>query len=269
MKRVFLFLISFLILFLLTSTKISAQGTFSCTWTGVKCVVDHVGCEAGYTYSDAVCNAITNAPDCNASINNTCLSNLPVQPVYCYECGAGSNGAACNPVSPTDPNCLYRGATQDEAHNACLANCKGSIPPTYMYSCINNKCVIDPNGTNPSTDCCKVNNPGMDVRCPGDNTGINTAIGCIHVLGTPETFLADILKWAVGIGGGLAFLLILYAGFMIMTAAGNPDRLKAGQELLTSAISGLILLIFSIFILKFIGIDILGLCNFGFGTCPP
>jgi hypothetical protein len=72
----------------------------------------------------------------------------------------------------------------------------------------------------------------------------------------------------VGIGSGIAFLLIVYAGFLIMTAAGNPERLKAGQELMTSAISGLILLVFSIFVLKFIGVDILGLCKFGFGTCP-
>lgn len=102
------------------------------------------------------------------------------------------------------------------------------------------------------------------VRCD-DNTGVETAIGCIHVLSTPEIFLGEILGWATGIGGGIAFLLILYAGFMIMTASGNPERLKAGQELLTSALSGLILLVLSIFILKFIGIDILGLDKFGFG----
>lgn len=107
---------------------------------------------------------------------------------------------------------------------------------------------------------------------PGDNSpfgkcgdkAIDTAIGCISVLDTPENFLGDILKWAVGVGGGIAFLLIVYASFMIMTSAGNPERLKAGQELLTSAISGLILLIFSVFILKFIGVDILGLDKFGF-----
>lgn len=99
---------------------------------------------------------------------------------------------------------------------------------------------------------------------PADS-GIETAIGCIGVLGSQEQFLGAILKWAVGVGGGVAFLLIVYAGFMIMTAAGNPERLKAGQELLTSAISGLILLIFSIFILNFIGVDILRLCKFGFG----
>ena len=99
----------------------------------------------------------------------------------------------------------------------------------------------------------------------GTGTQLNTAIGCIPILGTKEAFLSFILKWAVGIGGGIAFLLIIYAGFMIMTSAGNPERLKAGQELLTSAISGLILLIFSVVILKIIGVDILGLGRWGFG----
>ncbi|WKZ25374.1 MAG: hypothetical protein QY322_03200 [bacterium] len=91
-----------------------------------------------------------------------------------------------------------------------------------------------------------------------DAESINTAIGCIPV-GDTNSFMGWILGWAVGIGGGIAFLLIVYASFMIMTSQGVPDRLKAGQELLTSAISGLIMLIFSVFILKFIGIDILGL----------
>ncbi len=89
---------------------------------------------------------------------------------------------------------------------------------------------------------------------------IETAIGCIPV-GDTNDFMGWILGWAVGVGGGVAFLLIVYASFMVMTSQGDPARLKAGQELLTSAISGLIMLIFSVFILKFIGIDILGLDN--------
>jgi hypothetical protein len=101
-----------------------------------------------------------------------------------------------------------------------------------------------------------------DLWCVKDQS-INTAIGCIPVLGNKEAFLGWILKWAVGIGGGIAFLLIVYAGFMIMTSQGNPERLQAGKELLTSAISGLILLIFSIFILKVIGVDILQIPGFG------
>jgi hypothetical protein len=105
----------------------------------------------------------------------------------------------------------------------------------------------------------------LDILCNSGN-GIKTAIGCLNVLTDTNTFASQLLGWAVGIGGGIAFLLMLYSGFMIMTAQGNPDRLKAGQELLTSAIAGLILLILSVFILRFIGIDILGLNKFGFGS---
>lgn len=109
-------------------------------------------------------------------------------------------------------------------------------------------------------------NSGPDPRDNCTN-GINTAIGCIPVLNSDNgtAFAGFILKWGIGVGSGIAFLLIVYGGFMVMTSQGDPNRLKAGQELLTSAISGIILLIFSIFILKFIGIDILGLGNFGFG----
>ena len=99
------------------------------------------------------------------------------------------------------------------------------------------------------------------------STEIDTAIGCVPVLGNDNGtgFAGFVLKWGIGVGSGIAFLLIVYASFMIMTSQGDPNRLKAGQELLTSAISGLLLLIFSIFVLKFIGLDILGLGTWGFG----
>ena len=103
----------------------------------------------------------------------------------------------------------------------------------------------------------------QDPTCK-QGTGIDTAIGCIPITDT-NAFIGFILRWAIGIGGGIAFLLIVYAAFMIMSSSGNPERLKAGQELLTSAIAGLIMLIFSVFILKVIGVDILGLGKFGFG----
>ena len=88
--------------------------------------------------------------------------------------------------------------------------------------------------------------------------GINTAIGCIPI-NDQNSFLGFILKWAIGVGGGIAFLLIAYAGIMISTSSGNPERLQAGRELLTSAVAGLIMLIFSVFILRIIGVDILGI----------
>jgi len=104
---------------------------------------------------------------------------------------------------------------------------------------------------------------GADPTCEANGqTGINTAIGCIPISDT-NLFIGFILRWAIGVGGGIAFLLIVYSAFMIMTSQGNPERLKAGQELLTSAIAGLIMLIFSVFILEVIGVDILKLPEFG------
>lgn len=140
-------------------------------------------------------------------------------------------------------------------------SCKAGVG----LQCVEGTCISDGTKSNPPTRK-DVADDSVDtvLTCDGGK-GIQTAIGCIHALGDQNAFLSDILKWAVGVGSGIAFLLMLYAGFMIMTGSGSPERLKAGQELLTSSVAGLILLIFSVFILRFIGIDILALDAFGFG----
>jgi hypothetical protein len=146
-------------------------------------------------------------------------------------------------------------------------NCTGDFEPDYTYcskytsppdeaGCDSQKgiaCVAKGTGTKKS--------PPVPVLCNGDK-GIDTAIGCIPIE-DPNALIGFILRWAIGVGGGIAFLLIIFAGFMMMTASGNPDRLKAGQELLTSAIMGIVLLIFSVFVLELIGVDILKLPGFG------
>lgn len=99
---------------------------------------------------------------------------------------------------------------------------------------------------------------------PKGNCGdgqIDTAIGCIStsVDATGNSFFGSIIKIAVSLGGGLALVLMLYGVFVITTSAGIPDKLKEGQEIITSAISGLIFIILSVFLLNFIGINILGI----------
>ena len=90
-----------------------------------------------------------------------------------------------------------------------------------------------------------------------DSYGINTAIGCIP-LSNMTVFTGFLLKVGLGIGGGIAMLLIIYAGFIITTSSGDPKRLQGGKELLGAAIGGLMLLIFAVFILRLIGVNILG-----------
>lgn len=96
---------------------------------------------------------------------------------------------------------------------------------------------------------------------PPANTKMRTALGCIPVSNTSD-FVAWFLKFAIGIGGGIAFLLMLFGAFQILTSSGDPERLKAGKELIGSALAGLLMIIFSLFLLQLIGVQILQIPGF-------
>lgn len=103
---------------------------------------------------------------------------------------------------------------------------------------------------------------GGGLGCGGETKpAIKTAIGCIHT--NPGDLIADVLKFALGIGGGLAFLMMILGAFQMLTSAGNPDTLQAGRERLTSAVIGLLIVIFAVLLLQIIGFDILNLPGFG------
>lgn len=108
--------------------------------------------------------------------------------------------------------------------------------------------------------------PGPGPGEPGnplcvDAVSIDTAIGCIPVSDVTN-FAGFMVRWGMGIGGGISFLLTIAGGFMIITSAGSLERIKAGKELITAAISGLALIIFSVFILEMTGFRILRLPGF-------
>ena len=66
-----------------------------------------------------------------------------------------------------------------------------------------------------------------------DGNNIWTAVGCLPA--TPEKFAEKFLGIAVGLAGGIAFLMILFGGFQMMTRATlNNSMLK---ELIGSSIA--------------------------------
>lgn len=97
--------------------------------------------------------------------------------------------------------------------------------------------------------------------CMANGQQVWTAIGCIPT--TPQGIFNKFFTLGIGMAGGIAFLLILFGGFQVLTSTGNPEQLNAGRELIGSAITGLLLVIFSVFILRLIGYNILGLPGFG------
>ena len=66
----------------------------------------------------------------------------------------------------------------------------------------------------------------------------------------------------IGLAGMVSLLCIIYAAFTMQSSQGNPEKIKKAQELLTSCIMGLILIIFSVFILRLIGVSILRIPGF-------
>lgn len=100
-----------------------------------------------------------------------------------------------------------------------------------------------------------------DPRCnEGDDSSVKTALGCLPT--DPQKFVDVAIPWSVFIGAGIAFLLSLFGMLMIIISAGNPEKMQAGRELFTSAIAGLLIIIFAVFILTVVGVDILKLFLF-------
>jgi hypothetical protein len=88
-------------------------------------------------------------------------------------------------------------------------------------------------------------------------------IGEPSLAGDPQPAAQDaaemFLSFGIGTGGGLAFLLMIFGAYRLIFAAGNPESVQQGREIITAAIAGLIVIIFAVFILRFLGYTILGL----------
>lgn len=219
---------------------VGGSNVYNCTWIGTPPI--------GTIPAIGTCQTII----------NSCLAGYDVpSPNQC----SGKPYDACDGTefpceSATDP---VNGCEAKGGHFTLITfNCNyGEITPcTDCYTGF--KCCADASSIGGGM----VGGGPAPKTCPVGGTGFETAIGCIPVE-SPQGFATFFIKWAMGIAGGIALVLIGYAGFMIMTSAGNPQKLQAGKELLTAAITGLVLLLFGVFALRFVGVDILKIPGFG------
>ena len=89
---------------------------------------------------------------------------------------------------------------------------------------------------------------------------VDTAIGPIST--EPQKFVTRIFSFVLGIAGGIALILIMISGYKMMASQGNPEQVQAARDQLTSAVVGLLFIIFSFVILEIIGVDILKIPGF-------
>lgn len=235
MKKVLAISALFLLAFMFSPKTTFAQGTFSCDWvSGGGCFPTNVSCDADHEVDPNYCSGLFGT-ECNDALATDCIpkstpSNpCPSDPYYFCTLSSHQPNVTC---------------TNEGKH----AHCGGTASYLVLWCCSDDTFNPPPGlgGADPTCD------------VPGGGKGIDTAIGCIPVENT-NAFIGFILGWGIGIGGGIAFLLVIYAGFQITTSSGDPKRLQAGKELLTSALAGLLLLIFSVFILRLVGVEVLGI----------
>ncbi len=125
-------------------------------------------------------------------------------------------------------------------------NCKCASSSANMNKSIAQLCYNYLSNTSELKDC---------LACASGD-GMWTGIGCIPL--NLQSFVGNfLLSMGIGFGGLVAILCIIYSAFMMQTSQGSPEKIKKSQEMLTSCIMGLMLIVFSIFILKLIGVNIL------------
>lgn len=213
------------LVFLLTPKEISAQpaaNTYGCAWNtvgGVNICSGFVNCDSGYKHVPENIQTCNsfNTPAACTGRNFACLPDSQPLP--------GEPGGACR---ATEPKC---NAGNECVNGACTPQSAATpVPPSAPT--------------------------GEKVQCAGSPGTVSTAIGCIDFNDINQT-AAFFLRWGLGIAGGVALVMIGLASFRIMTSQGDPRRLQGGQELLLSAIGGLLMIVLSVYLLRFIGVDLL------------
>lgn len=68
------------------------------------------------------------------------------------------------------------------------------------------------------------------------------------------TFVANFYNWSIGAGVGLSILMLIYAGYTMITSAGIPERIGFAKEIIVGSLTGLALLIGAKLILNLLSI---------------
>lgn len=275
-------LIVFSVLNLLPPQTVNAQGTYSCTWraTGHICQIDSksINCNKDYSAVQSECEKFPTQPTCNSAKNKACVPQtilatcpagyyiLSKQKVYQKILGDTANFICCSPdfIDSLKNNEIN---SVSEWYSRCQSDPTATsfpICPDSRYEWV------------PGSPFCKLQGPRLHIceklpdkqidACfdcvgrPGEKDTKNkmyTALGCIDI--TPVGFISWLLSSAIGLGGGIAFLLMIFGAFQVIISGGDPEKLNSGKEIITSAVAGLLMIIFSVVLLRTIGVDILAI----------
>lgn len=150
------------------------------------------------------------------------------------------------------------GNLPDEDGDTCLNN---TCANGFYCDSATNKCVAMVTAPPyPPFNLCEYSSEADECNACIKRPGVWTAIGCIP--NNSEEVIVSLIKFAMGMAGGIAFLIMLYGSFVIVTAGGNPEKVAGGQQTITAAAMGLLTIIFAAVILNIIGVQIIQIPGF-------
>ncbi len=136
------------------------------------------------------------------------------------------------------------------------AACGGANSPDYSFTITSDGSThVFPTQPPPPEPPC---NNLSDGKC----LSVDTAIGVINTNGAE--ILYSIFVILLSLSGGIMVIIIMYAGYLLMTSRGNPEQIQKAREMLIAAITGFLFIVFSYVILGVITTDILHLPGFGY-----
>ncbi len=101
---------------------------------------------------------------------------------------------------------------------------------------------------------------GACLECSKRNAFM-TGLGCIPT--DIEGFITGfLLTLGIGFAGLFSLGCIIYSAIMIQTSQGNAEKISQSQDQIKACIFGLLMIMFSILILRIIGVDILQIPGF-------
>jgi hypothetical protein len=205
------------------------------------------------TFAADVCRGYQNGSNkleegiCYFSLDVSSITPTPGVPIVDYTTDKGINAASTDQIKETCSQMTAADYHKTSAYHA-ISDSTLHCAPVWLgqsYKC----CAPDtqkqlgpppPCDLDPKTNNCK---------------NVSTGLGNISV--DPASIVGSLFSIFLGLSGGIAIILIMITGYRIIFSRNDPEKLKGAREMLTSAIIGLLFIIFSITILRIIGVDIL------------
>jgi len=197
----------------------------------------------------------------------------------CLEINTTIDGNGCDTI----PCCPYEGTFREDLYEDPTNQTDIVCDPTANRCRLQERSICDPDADSCITNTECIEQPGFGVfRCtqiagasippspsPTNIWGnidfegitITTQLGNLPFLGggSDRAIVSWVIAASLGLGGGLAVLMIIYGGYILMFSGGDPYKTKEGKEILTAAITGLIFIAASVTLLKILGQTILGI----------